>query len=75
MDQILAATPTITIIDAVKVIKQQLEVHLRILQNNLIPLQIHPEVQHIILQYHHLQIIVTFLYGHGHALVVVVILT
>ncbi len=47
MDQILAATPTITIIDAVKVL----------------------------LQYHHLQIIVTFLYGHGHALVVVVIPT
>jgi hypothetical protein len=59
--------------DAVKVMKQQLEVHMLILQHNLIPLHIHPEVQLIILQHHH-QILVTIMDCHGYAVVVVVII-
>ena len=60
--------------DAVKVMKQQLEVHMLILQHNLIPLHIHPEVQLIILQHHHLKILVTIMDCHGYAVVVVVII-
>jgi hypothetical protein len=75
LDQIFVVIQTIIIMDAVKVIKVQLAIHIRTLQHKLIALQILLEIQFTFLQHHQLQIFVTIMDGHGLALEVVVIQT